>query len=217
MPWSWPTLLAAVAAGGVVSPLAAGWSAALADGQRSGWWRLRPVSGRRWVTVAAVIAGLVVLAAAGSPSAAWWLFAVGGAVLAVVDAQIAQLPARFTYPLAAAVGAALVVAATTEADPGRLLHAALAAVVVGGCWLAVCLASPRSTGLGDVRLATLTAAILGWSSWADVGQGLLLTTVLAGLTAVLLRVSGRAGSSGRRVTVPMGPSLIVGTLLALWL
>jgi hypothetical protein len=41
--------------------------------------------------------------------------------------------------------------------------------------------------------------------------------LLAGLTAVLLRVSGRAGSTGRRVTVPMGPSLIVGTLLALWL
>ncbi len=216
MLWSWPTLAAAVAAGGVVSPLTAGWSAALAGRQRAGWWRPRPVGRRRWVIVTAVTIGLVLLAAAGSPPAAWWLFAVGGSVLAVVDAQIEQLPARFVYPLAGVIGVALVAEAAVAADPGPLLRAALAAIAVGGCWLAVCLASPRSTGLGDVRLATLTAAILGWSGWVDVGQWLLLTTLLAGLTAVLLRVSGRTGSSGL-VTVPMGPSLIVGALLALWL
>lgn len=47
------------------------------------------------------------------------------------------------------------------------------------------------------------------------GQGLLLT-LLAGLTAVLIRVKDRPGMAGR-VRVPMGPALIAGTLLALWL
>ena len=47
------------------------------------------------------------------------------------------------------------------------------------------------------------------------GQGLLLT-LLAGLTAVLIRVKDRPGMAGR-VRVPMGPALIAGILLALWL
>jgi leader peptidase (prepilin peptidase)/N-methyltransferase len=204
--------LAAVAAGLAVSPLAAGWTAALTGGQRTGWWRPRMVARGDWLPVAAVITVLVLLATAGTPPLAWWLFTVGGAVLAVVDARIEQLPARLVYPLGAAVTAVLIVDAVAAGRLDDLLRAAAAATVVGGCWLAVCFLAPRSTGLGDARLATLTSGVLGFTSWTDVGQALLLTALLAGLTAAISFALGR-----RHGTVPMGPAIILGALLALWM
>ena len=58
---------------------------------------------------------------------AWWLFAAGGAVLCVVDAEHHLLPARFVYPLAAAVLVVLAVTAAVTGEPDRLLRAVLAA------------------------------------------------------------------------------------------
>jgi leader peptidase (prepilin peptidase)/N-methyltransferase len=204
---TWPLAVGLVAAV-AVSPLSAAWTAALADGQRVGWWRPRAVSAGRWVTVTAVTVALVVLAAAGTPPVAWWLLAVGGGVLAVVDAQTQLLPARLTYPLAGAI----------DAEP--LLRAALAALTVGALWFAVCFLSPRTTGLGDVRLAALTSGVLGWVSWADAWQGQVLALLFAGLTAVAMALTNRRGTRRglrRLVTVPMGPAMIAGSVLALWL
>ena len=67
----------------------------------------------------------------GNPGPAWWILAAGGAVLAVVDAQTHLLPARFTYPLAAAVGCALVIGSITGGDAAALLRAAAAAARIG--------------------------------------------------------------------------------------
>lgn len=216
---TWPLAVGLVAAV-AVSPLSAAWTAALADGQRVGWWRPRAVSAGRWVTVTAVTVALVVLAAAGTPPVAWWLLAVGGGVLAMVDAQTQLLPARLTYPLAGAIAATLIGAAVTGGDAEPLLRAALAALTVGALWFAVCFLSPRTTGLGDVRLAALTSGVLGWVSWADAWQGQVLALLLAGLTAVAMALTNRRGTRRglrRLVTVPMGPAMIAGSVLALWL
>ena len=70
---------------------------------------------------------LTLLAAAGTPGPAWWILATGGAVLSVVDAQTQLLPARFTYPLAAAAGGALVLGSILGGEPAALLRAAVAA------------------------------------------------------------------------------------------
>lgn len=204
--------LAAATAGLLVSPLAAGWTTALVDGQRSGWWRPRPVTVPGWLLTGAVLMVLVLLASPGMPVLAWWFLAVGGAVLAVVDSRIEQLPARLVYPLAAAITVALVVDAVAAGRVDDLLRAAAAAAAVGGGWLTVCFLSPRSTGLGDARLSAVLAGILGYSSWVDVGQALVFAAVLAGVTALILWMLGR-----RTGAVPMGPALILGAVLAVWL
>lgn len=204
--------LAAAAAGLVVSPLAAGWTAALVDGQRGGWWRPRTVTVPGWLLTAAVLTVLVLLATAGTPVLAWWLLAVGGAVLVVVDSRIEQLPARLVYPLGAAIAVALVVDAVAAGRAADLLRAAAAAAAAGGGWLTVCFVSPRSTGLGDARLAAVLAGVLGYSSWVDVGQAFVLAAVLGGVTALILWVLGHHTG-----TVPMGPALILGAVLAVWL
>ena len=201
--------LAAAAAGLVVSPLAAGWTAALVDGQRAGWWRPRLVTVPGWLLTAAVLIVLVLLATPGIPALAWWLLAVGGSVLTVVDSRIEQLPARLVYPLGASIAIALTLDAVAIGRADGLVRAA---AVVGGGWLAVCFLSPRSTGLGDARLSAVLAGVLGYSSWVDVGQALALAALLGGMTALLLTATGR-----RTGTVPMGPALIVGAVLAVWL
>ena len=71
----------------------------------------------------------------------------------------------------------------------------------------------------DVRSAPALLFSVAGEGGADQlggrGSGLLLT-LLAGLAAVLIRVKDQTGMAGR-VRVPMGPALIAGTLLALWL
>jgi leader peptidase (prepilin peptidase) / N-methyltransferase len=212
---AWGAIAAAVA-GLVVSPLLASWTAALADGERTTWWRPRPVSAPRWATVAAVTVLMVLLATAGHPGVAWWILAAGGAVLAVVDAQTHLLPARFTYPLAAAVGIALVIGSMTGGDPAALLRAAAAAATIFAITMAIRFLSPPAMGLGDVRAATLTAGMLGWTGWITLWQGQLLIAFLGGLTAIFLRITTRT-ASGLRFAVPMGPAILIGSLLALWL
>ena len=71
-------------------------------------------------------------------------------------------------------------------------------------------------GLGDVRAATLTAGMLGWTGWITLWQGQLLIVLLGGLTAIFLRITTPT-SSGLRFAVPMGPAIVIGSLLALWL
>ena len=69
-------------------------------------------------------------------------------------------------------------------------------------------------GLGDVRVAALTAGLLGWIGWSAVLTGQLSAMALAVVTAGIIAVTGHVG---RGVQVPMGPALIAGALVVTWL
>ncbi len=91
-----------------------------------------------------------------------------------------------------------------------------ALLVVAGVWFAAAFASPESVGLGDARLAGLTAATLGWLGWPQVLLGQALTAVLALLTAGAVALA-RPQLRGRRMPIPMGPAMISAAILACWL
>jgi hypothetical protein len=61
----------------------------------------------------------------------------------------------------------------------------------------------------------VTAGMLGWTSWPAVIAGQLLAFLIAGITALVVAVT-RPRLRGRRMPVPMGPGIIVGTFLAAW-
>jgi leader peptidase (prepilin peptidase)/N-methyltransferase len=202
-----------------VSPVLAGWSAALAGDRAADtgrWWRWRQVSRSRLATVAAVAVVLGLAATAGRPWPAWWLFAAGGAVLVVVDAQVHLLPARLVYPLGAAIAVSLVATAAATGQWDRLLRALLATAAVTAAWLAIAVAAPTAFGLGDVRLFALTGGLLGWDSWTAVLYAEMAAFLFAGLTAVIAAVRSPR-SSRRTARVPMGPAIIAGALAATWL
>ena len=207
-------IAAAVAA--VVSPVLASWAVSLSDGVVDRWWWPRPVTLRQWLPVIAVAVVLAVLASAGRPPTAWWVLAIGGSVLSVVDFRTHRLPARFTYPLATVVATALGGAALTTSDPTALVRAGAAAVVIGGGYLAVRFCSPSALGQGDVRVAALAGGVVGYTGWVPVGQAQLLTVLLAGVTALILRCRPTVMTS-RTGQVPLGPAIVVGAVLTVWL
>jgi leader peptidase (prepilin peptidase)/N-methyltransferase len=205
--------LVAVAVVAAASPVLAGWTVAFAEGPRASWWRPRSV---RWTQIAVVAAVAVALAAAAAqaqPRAAWLLLAAGGATLSVVDVRTHRLPLPLTISLAVGEALVLTVTGLVEGDPGRLLRAGAAAVVVGLAWFCLVLAAPRSLGLGDVWVAGLCAALLGWSSWSTVLAGQVATWLLAVPLAAVIAAT-RRGQLGRHMPVPLGPAIIAGAVVA---
>ena len=216
MSTSWTTVAVSAALAVAVSPLLAGWSAALADGDAGAWWRPRRVDAARLAIVAAAALTFGALAGGGGPLPAWWLLAAGGTVLAVVDAQRNLLPARLVYPLAVIEAAVLVVVSVATQDAAALARAGLAALIVGIGWFLLAFAAGGGVGLGDVRVAALTAGLLGWLGWTAVMRAQILTVLLIVATAAVVAVA-RPDLRGRKMPVPLGPALVLASLLMCWI
>jgi leader peptidase (prepilin peptidase)/N-methyltransferase len=208
-------LAIAAAAALAATPLLASCTVNLAADQRHQWWRPRRVSVARWATVVAVAVVFAALGARGVPAAAWWLLAVTGAVLAIVDSETHRLPRRLVGPLAAAELLVLAVTALVADEPQRLVRALLAAAAVAGGYLLLAVAAPSLMGLGDVYLAGITAGLLGWASWTHVLTGQVLIWLL-GPIALAAAALTRPTERGWKMQVPMGPALITGALVACW-
>lgn len=74
------------------------------------------------------------------------------------------------------------------------------------------LAGEHGFGLGDAKLVISVGALLGWVGWSALLVGLFVAFLGSGLVALGLLVTRRAG---RRDTLPLGPYLVGGALVAL--
>jgi leader peptidase (prepilin peptidase)/N-methyltransferase len=127
-------------------------------------------------------------------------------VLAVIDLRTRRLPNAIVLP-----AAAIVLAAQIAIAPDRALEWSLAALGAFAFLLAAALVNPAGLGMGDVKLAILLGAALGWAVAAALFVGLLA----AGLAGLMLMA--RDGRSARKATLPLGPFLALGGLVALLL
>ncbi len=93
-----------------------------------------------------------------------------------------------------------------HALPSHLIGAAVGFVV----FLVLALVSPGGMGLGDVKLALMLGAFLGLGVVAAT-----LASFLLSLLPVLVIVVVRGWKVGRKVTLPFGPFLAAGGLVAL--
>jgi leader peptidase (prepilin peptidase)/N-methyltransferase len=128
------------------------------------------------------------------------------AVLVVVSAtDLAHriIPNRVVVP-----AAAVVLLAQTLLHPSP--EWALAALGAGGFLLVAAIAYPGGMGMGDVKLAVLMGAMLG----RTVSVALMLGMLLALVPSVALLA--RHGSAARKMGIPFGPFLAVGSVLALF-
>jgi leader peptidase (prepilin peptidase)/N-methyltransferase len=133
------------------------------------------------------------------------VFAVLGVVLAVIDARTHRLPDAILIPGAGAVLVLLGGAAVTIGEPLRAVGVAGgAAGAFLGC-LAVHLARPSAFGGGDVKLAGLCGAVLGWIGPEAVASGIALGFIAGGVAATGALLAGMRGAS-----IAFGPSLLVG-------
>ena len=178
------------------------WARALA-GTESKWLRT-------WVLVAfAGLGGVGAAMRAGNAAEliAYSLLAVFLAVLVVVDLAVFRLPDVVVGPLYVVLFGALTVAAAVDGDWSRLGRAAAAGGVIALGYLVLALISPANLGLGDVKLAGVIGAFLGWLGWPQALVGTLAAFVLGGLVALVLVVAKRAH---RNTAFAFGPWMVAG-------
>jgi leader peptidase (prepilin peptidase)/N-methyltransferase len=143
-----------------------------------------------------------------------WLLVLGSAGLALffIDIDHHRLPDAIVLPLYPLGVAGLVFAGLVSARwPLGEVAIGVGAwlVVIGGIWL---LTGGRAMGFGDVKLAPVLAATLGWVGVSSALVGLLAAFVLGGGVGLVLMLSGRA----RRGThMAFGPFLLLGALVGL--
>lgn len=156
-------------------------------------------------------AGAAVLADGWLQLATFAALGLGCAVLVAVDLDCHRLPDVVAIPTAAALVAGLALVSAQQGQWDPLGRALAAGVVVGLAFLALALISPRSLGLGDVKLAGLLGIFLGWFGWTAVLVGVVATFLLGGLAAVVLLAFARAS---RSTALAFGPWLVLGAAAA---
>ena len=137
------------------------------------------------------------------------LWLVIGGVLSVIDIRQHRLPDRIVLPMYPVLAVVLLcVGAVSGHWPvwRAVGGAALWLVAIGSVWL---LSSGRAMGFGDVKLAPLLGASLGWISWDAAVLGLMSCWILGGLWALGLLATRRV--SGKDA-IAFGPFMFLGML-----
>ncbi len=135
-----------------------------------------------------------------------------GVLLAAVDIAVLRLPDLLLLPTVGAVVALFGAAVAVTADPVPMFRAVSAAALLGAVYALLALLPGNALGFGDVKLAALLGAPLGWLGWSTVLRGAVLPVVLGGLGALALLATGRIR---RSAPIPFGPALVGGFLLAI--
>ncbi|MFG1902457.1 A24 family peptidase [Micromonospora carbonacea] len=180
----------------------------------AGWWAGSPARPTEVIVTVLLTAATAAVTGSVMPPGvtlpAFWIFAVVGVGLAIIDVRCRRLPHRLTGALWVSSGLFFLVAALVGSDVGPLLRAACAGAAAGAVMLTIALALPGQLGLGDVVFVGAIAFNLGWLSWQAAASGLLAGLVLQGFVGIALsrRRADRANA------VPMGPALVAGWLLA---
>lgn len=133
-----------------------------------------------------------------------------GAWLLVIDVRTHRLPNRIVLPALAAVALLAVLDAVMTEDGAALVRALWGLLILGGFYAVLRLASRAGMGGGDVKLAALIGAVLGWHGWTALAVGAASAFVLAALYALVLIVLRRATGSTR---IAFGPWMIIGAVL----
>jgi leader peptidase (prepilin peptidase) / N-methyltransferase len=127
-------------------------------------------------------------------------------VLSRIDIRERRLPNNIVLP-----STVVVLAAQIALEPDRWYEWLLASLGAGLFLLVPLLVYPAGMGMGDVKLALLLGAALGWDVVAALVLGLLSSFVVA-IGLIVLK-----GSSARKTYFPFGPFLALGGIAALFL
>ncbi len=132
--------------------------------------------------------------------------------LAVIDWRHKIIPNRLIYPSLIAFPALIGVAAAFGGGVDAV-RAAFGFVAYGGGLLLIAFISPRGMGMGDVKLSALIGLVLGSLGLAYVAVAAAAGVLLGGLGAI----GALAGGAGRRQSIPFGPFLAAGAVIATFL
>ena len=167
-------------------------------------------------TAAAAAAALCALLAwrfGASPELPAFLFlAITGVQLARIDILHHLLPNRLVVPL---LGAGILLLAGASVALGgweKLVRGLAGAVILFFFYFILALISPKSLGMGDVKLAAPLGLYLGYLGWAPLFYGGALGFVAGGLVSLALVLKNRANKPKE---VAYGPSMLAAALAAI--
>ncbi|MDQ3858015.1 MAG: prepilin peptidase [Actinomycetota bacterium] len=126
-------------------------------------------------------------------------------VLSAIDIEHRILPNKIVLP-----ATVVVLAAQSALAPALVPESVLAAFGASLFLFVALLAYPAGMGMGDVKLALLLGAALG----KTVAVALMLGMLAALVAAVVLLV--RHGAAARKMAIPFGPFLALGSVVALF-
>lgn len=156
-------------------------------------------------------------------SAGWWAglagylwFAAAGISLTLIDIELQRLPDAITVPSFVVVtlllgGSALVHGAIT-ADWSQLVGVLGGSAALLAFYFTIAFVYPQGIGGGDVKLAPLVGAVLGYVGWPEVIVGGFAGFVLHALWGVTLVLARRAT---RKTAVALGPFMFAGAWIGL--
>lgn len=131
--------------------------------------------------------------------------------LSLIDLEVRRLPNRILAPGAAAGLVLLGVAAVVAGQSNILTRGLVGALAYSVPMLALAIAVPAGMGMGDVKFAAYLGLHLGSIDLLHVVVGSFsgfFLGAVAGLVAVAV------GKKGRKETIPFGPAMATGALVA---
>jgi leader peptidase (prepilin peptidase) / N-methyltransferase len=133
--------------------------------------------------------------------------------LALIDVDVHRLPNAIVLPSYPVAAVLLLLPAVVEGRWDDVLGAAAGGVILFAFYFLLAFIYPAGMGFGDVKLAGVLGAYLGWLSWGALGVGAFLGFLLGGVLGALLMAVGRAG---RKSKIPFGPFMLAGALIAIF-
>jgi leader peptidase (prepilin peptidase)/N-methyltransferase len=155
------------------------------------------------LATALLLAGCVLAFGLTARAAVSALFCAVLVAVSAIDLEHRIIPNRIVLP-----ATVVVLVANTARDLSP--EWALAALAGSGFLFAAALAYPAGMGMGDVKLALLMGAALG----RTVPVALMVGMLAALVPSVVLLV--RHGSKARKMGIPFGPFLAIGSVVALF-
>lgn len=133
-----------------------------------------------------------------------------GLALALIDLDTHRLPDVLVLPAYPVLTALLVLASWAEGDWAALLRAVIGGAALWALYFVLMVIRPGGMGYGDVKLAGVLGAALGWLGWGPLAVGGFGAFLLGGSFAIGLLLAGRAGRASR---VPFGPWMVLGAAI----
>lgn len=127
-------------------------------------------------------------------------------MLASIDLRHRLLPNTIVFPCILAV-----LLAVAAANPHGFFEHLWAGLALGGFLLVFVLVFPAGLGMGDAKVGFLIGFALGWRTLSA------MVIAFFGLFLAALWIISRQGLSARRQSLPFGPFLAFGTIVAFFL
>lgn len=192
-----------------------------------GWWPLaawtqHSTKSERMPLRTARIAGATITAVTFAALAlrfglAWILpallvFGAASTVLTLVDLAEKRLPNAVIFPTLVVVALLLVPPTWAASSWIALVWALIGSAAMFAVYFVLALISPKSMGMGDVKLALVIGLLLGWFGLNAWLIGLLAAFIVGGVIAIVALLLRRVTLKG---SIPFGPSMLAGALIAL--